>query len=69
MSNSAAKSAIYASADIVVDREQLYDIEIQYAERLGGTRLKLLWESDSQQLEVIKKEKLFYKLNSADTPY
>jgi len=68
-SNSAATSAIYASADIVVDKGQLYEIEIQYAERLGGTKLKLLWESDSQQLEVIKKEKLFYKLNSADTPY
>lgn len=70
LANSASKSAMYASQDIKVENvEQLYEIQIVYAERLGGTKLKLLWESDSQQLALVSKEKLFYKLNSADTPY
>jgi hypothetical protein len=49
--------------------EELYDIEITYAERLGQTKLRLMWESDSQVFDVIGSDRLFNTLNSSLTPF
>lgn len=68
-STSQPTSAFFASNDIDLKAEELYDIEITYAERLGQTKLRLMWESDSQVFEVVGSDSLFNTLNSSLTPF
>lgn len=44
-------------------------IEIRYAQKLGDSKIKLFWESDSQPFEIVKSENLYYKTNSEKTPF
>ena len=41
-------SSYFASVDLELVKDELYSIEITYAERIGQTKLVLYWESDSQ---------------------
>jgi hypothetical protein len=44
-------------------------LELLYVERLGDSKIKLLWESDSQPLEIVPSERLYNLLNSETTPF
>lgn len=62
-------SAYFSSADIDLVQGQLYYIEIKYADKNGLSKIKLLWESDSQPFTIVDSKSLFNKLNSQTTPY
>lgn len=62
-------SAYFASDDIDLTAEELYAIEVAYAERLGQTTFVLYWESDSQELDKVPSSALYNTLNSENTPY
>jgi|LauGreDrversion4_2_1035121.scaffolds.fasta_scaffold2386176_1 hypothetical protein len=47
----------------------MLSIEIRYAEKLGDSKIKLYWESDSQAFELIESQYLYNVLNSQKTPY
>jgi hypothetical protein len=47
----------------------LTTIDLRYAQRLGTTKLILLWESDSTNLEVIPSTYLYNELYSSTTPF
>jgi hypothetical protein len=51
-------------ADINVVKNELYDIEIKYAKMLGETTIKMYWETDSKDREIIPSRYLYNKLNS-----
>lgn len=61
----------YFSSDKVLDLEagQLYSLQVKFAKKLGSTKFKLLWESNSQGFGVISKEHLYNLQNSESTPY
>ena len=62
-------SAVYSSNDIDLTAGELLEIEILYAERLGDSKIKLFWESNSQAYELIESEYFFNVLNSRNTPH
>jgi len=41
------------SADIWLEQGSLVPLTLKYAEKLGPTKLRLLWESDSMERTVI----------------
>jgi hypothetical protein len=45
------------------------DVVLKYAQKQGPTKIKLLWESDSRNLEIISDEYLFNELYSSYTPF
>jgi len=47
----------------------MFPLEIRYAEKLGDSKIKLYWESDSQVFELIESQYLYNVLNSQKTPY
>lgn len=55
--------------DVSLKKDTFTDIRLKYAERLGQTKLRLLWESDSRNLEVIPSEYLYNELYSSLTPF
>ena len=44
-------------------------ISLRYAQKLGSTRIRLLWESDSIVKTVIGKQYLHHTLGSQTTPF
>ena len=62
-------SAFFTSNNIDLVAGQFYKLKITYAEKLGLTKLKLFWESDSQEFEIISSDQLYNLLNSQYTPY
>lgn len=42
---------------------------MSYSEKLGDSKIRLMWQSDSQPFEVINQEQLYSQLNSGKTPY
>jgi hypothetical protein len=66
---SAAESAQVHSADIWLEEGNLVPIALRYAEKLGPTKLRLLWESDTMERVVIPPESLYHTLGSQTTPF
>ena len=62
-------SAVYSSNDVDLVAGELYSIEVLYAERLGDSKIKLFWESNSQPYELIESERFYNVLNSRNTPH
>ena len=62
-------SSYFASVDLELVKDELYSIEITYAERIGQTKLVLYWESDSQVFAKVPTDYLFHTLNSVETPF
>ncbi len=46
-----------------------YDVEVRFAHKIGPHKLRLLWESDTRDLEVIPSTHLFNQLCSSSTPF
>lgn len=40
-------------ADIEFKEGQFYDIELRYAQKIGPHKLRLFWESDTRDLQII----------------
>ena len=57
------------SADIWLEQGSRVPITLRYAEKLGPTKLRLLWESDSMARVVIPPECLYHTLGSQTTPF
>jgi hypothetical protein len=57
------------SADVWLEEGNLVPINLRYAKKLGPTRLRLLWESDSLERTVIPADCLFHELGSETTPF
>lgn len=51
-------------ADVEFVAETFYDLEIHYSHKIGPHKLRLLWESDTMDYQVIPASNLFYKLCS-----
>jgi hypothetical protein len=47
----------------------MVSISLRYAQKLGPTRIRLLWESDAIAKIVIGKQYLYQTLGSQTTPY
>lgn len=54
--------------DVVLEENKLHKIRIEYVEKKGRTRIRLLWESDTVEKEIIPNEQLFNTLYSSTTP-
>ena len=42
---------------------------MRYAQKLGETKIRLLWENDSMEKTVVAKEYLYHVLGSQTTPF
>jgi hypothetical protein len=51
--NSLPQNAYFSSADLDLVGDQMLSLEIRYAEKLGDSKIRLFWESDSQAFELI----------------
>ena len=56
----------YADKILVIDT--LYDITIEYSERIGKSEIEFYWESDQIAKQIVPKEYLFHVLYSENTP-
>lgn len=56
-------------ADVWLEAGQLVPISLRYAQKLGETKSRLLWENDSMEKTVIAKEYLYHVLGSQTTPF
>lgn len=56
-------------SDIWLEQGSLVPISLKYAQKLGPTKIRLLWESDSIVKTVIEKVYLFHTLGSQTTPF
>lgn len=57
------------SADVWLEAGSLVPLTLEYAKKLGPIKLRLLWESDSIEREVIPTESLLHTLGSQTTPF
>jgi len=55
--------------DIVLKEGNLHHIQIKYIEKKGRSRVRVLWESDSVEKEVIPMQQLYNTLFSSTTPF
>lgn len=55
--------------DIWLDAGVLVSIDLRYAQKLGETKVQLLWETDSMEKVVIDEEYLYHTLGSQTTPF
>ena len=58
------QSAYFSSEDLDLVADKMLSFEIRYAEKLGDSKIKLYWESDSQAFELIESQYLYNVLNS-----
>lgn len=54
--------------DIWLEADELVSIELRYAQKLGETKVRLLWETDRMEKVVIDEEHLYHTLGSQTTP-
>jgi hypothetical protein len=54
----------HASSATSLVADQLYEVKLEFRESTGGAVARLLWQSDSQPLEVVPSHRLFYSSSS-----
>lgn len=62
-------NAFFASSDLVFKAGELVSLRILYSESTGDSKIRLLWESDSQPFALVPSEYLFNTLFSSTTPF
>ena len=55
-------------ADVEFTQGVFYSIEVHYAQKIGPSKLSLLWESDSMDFQVINSTYLYNTLSSQTVP-
>ena len=58
----------YYYADKVLDINTLYDITIDYSEKIGASQVRFYWESDQITKEIVPQQYLYNTLYSENTP-
>jgi hypothetical protein len=62
-------SAFFKSKPVNLRKGELVSITLEYFEMLGDSKIKLLWQSDSQPFGLVESAQLWHLLNSETTPY
>jgi hypothetical protein len=56
------------SADVWLEAGQRLPLSLRLAVKMGPTKLRLLWESDSMEKVAIPSDSLYHTLGSSTTP-
>ena len=63
------KADVQYFADIALTAGEFYPIEVWFRQRYGETLLRIYWESDSIEKQILPKNRLFNRLYSEQTPF
>jgi len=55
--------------DLEFTRDTFYNFELRYAQKIGPHKLRLFWESDTRDREIIPAKFFYNRLSSTFTPY